>query len=459
MSPEFNINKLSPAIKRVVGKVILGTPLAALLMSSGTIDNKNVPAPNIKIPTPVSDKPLEETWSFVGTAKVYFNNEHLPIKYVKNDGAEIVFDIQKTKQIKDRAIISGEPEILTVIIHEIESAAKNVFPYSKEHPKTKELPEDVLSKEDLEKRGVKIIQADNTNLYIREGAFTKDAPLADFNSTGRQLTVVLLEGTEVSRHFMNDPRYSQFRKLLPEKHRDINKYKEKQIEFLEKELKNARLDFKKQNSMSEPYITWLKTQVYKYKKALSDEQILAEILDRFPDNIGSYFAKDKVRSVIYVAVGTPMRRPRTETIIFFDQSGATRTQSEIVYAGIGTQPMSNQTHLDPASFLQRLGLILNPPPLKSDYRPYGGITPGFVLRHEIAHDQLITQRVIGGEKENRREYDTDIKAMEGIRNAWEKWEKSGFTDNSGYYFVFSLPEGGYILTEHRQSNANTPPGT
>ena len=45
-------NKLTSAVKKVAGKVILGTPLAALLISSSSIENPNIPAPNIKEPTP-----------------------------------------------------------------------------------------------------------------------------------------------------------------------------------------------------------------------------------------------------------------------------------------------------------------------------------------------------------------------------------------------------------------------
>lgn len=50
---------LKVRLKRGVGKVILGTPLAALLISSGSIDNPNVPNPNIKESIPAS-APLPE---------------------------------------------------------------------------------------------------------------------------------------------------------------------------------------------------------------------------------------------------------------------------------------------------------------------------------------------------------------------------------------------------------------
>jgi hypothetical protein len=39
--------------------------------------------------------------------------------------------------------------------------------------------------------------------------------------------------------------------------------------------------------------------------------------------------------------------------------------------------------------------------------------------------------------------------MDGISRAWKKWVDSGYKDDSGYYFVFSLPGGGYIMTKHK----------
>lgn len=63
MSPELNQappkkdrrndnRSLKSRLKKAAGKVILGTPIAGLILSSGNVDNPNIPAPNIKDPTP-----------------------------------------------------------------------------------------------------------------------------------------------------------------------------------------------------------------------------------------------------------------------------------------------------------------------------------------------------------------------------------------------------------------------
>lgn len=96
-------------------------------------------------------------------------------------------------------------------------------------------------------------------------------------------------------------------------------------------------------------------------------------------------------------------------------------------------------------------------PDKPESYPYGAQTAGLTLRHESAHDEFIAQKFMKGEAPHYSEYDTDMKAMETIRNAWERWERSEFTDNSGYYFIFSLPEGGYILTENKSPTNSTAP--
>lgn len=61
ISPELNQAPLKKdnksvksRLKKVAGKVIMGTPLAGLILSSGIVDNPNVPVLNIKEPIPVS---------------------------------------------------------------------------------------------------------------------------------------------------------------------------------------------------------------------------------------------------------------------------------------------------------------------------------------------------------------------------------------------------------------------
>lgn len=49
-----NDKSVKSSLKRLAGKVIMRTPLAGLILSSGNVDNPNFPPPNIKEPTPVT---------------------------------------------------------------------------------------------------------------------------------------------------------------------------------------------------------------------------------------------------------------------------------------------------------------------------------------------------------------------------------------------------------------------
>ena len=95
-------------------------------------------------------------------------------------------------------------------------------------------------------------------------------------------------------------------------------------------------------------------------------------------------------------------------------------------------PKANQSCLDSED------LHFNPKPQPSDPNSYIVVEPrptGYALRHELNHFL-----------HPRDEYKTDTLALGGIRKAWDTWRSSNYTDNTGYYLSFSLPEGGFIVS-------------
>ena len=358
-----------------------------------------------------------------------------------------------------------------------------------EHPRTSELPKDVLSEEELKKRGIEIIQADNTNLYIREGAFAQGEPLADFNNGDRELTIVLINGPVVSPYFMSDPKYAEVKKLLPEeirKEESIVQYREKrvkeqelQVEYFRQDAKELAEEIQTQQNPSQHLLDKLseakgqvllhKLFVEMYKNVITEKDILAEmaLTSQSRDKAGlhqvlygnslTFFSdgsrtenRSIVDATIFLAVGQ-VENQRYKVIYFMPEG---EIGSLIWSSGLGEdlRPLSRQTHPNLKDF--HINSMASPEdPLSY---PYGAQTPGQTLRHEVQHD---LEKREGWVKEGRtaenNEYNTDMKAMETIRQAWEKWENSGFKNNSGYYFVFSLPEGGYILTKHEPSDSTT----
>ena len=108
-------------------------------------------------------------------------------------------------------------------------------------------------------------------------------------------------------------------------------------------------------------------------------------------------------------------------MVFFGPDGKIHTYSTTFRFGPGSiTPKGKDSHPNPADFL------VNPKATSDDPKsyPYSGQTAGQSLRHELEHDLLIKQNFIEGKGLDYSEYNTDVGAMNGIQEAWEKWEKS-----------------------------------
>ncbi|MDO8599828.1 MAG: hypothetical protein Q7R44_00240, partial [bacterium] len=144
-------------------------------------------------------------------------------------------------------------------------------------------------------------------------------------------------------------------------------------------------------------------------------------------------------STIVIAVGKTFQEFQG---LFFDELGNLVSVGRR-YGRSGLN--SDQTYPDPSSFK----LNPNASPKGPDFYPYGAQTLGFALRHEISHDILMAQQWNNSGTMDTNEYDTDMKAMESLKQAWERWVNSGYKDNSGYPFILRLPDGTYILTRKK----------
>jgi len=395
-----------------------------------------------------------------GLIRIAIDKEGLPVSYLSPDGKEIGFDRAEIQKLKEKAVANKEPEVITILSL---PASKNVDPtyltsYTDKHPRVLELPKDVLSNEELQKRGVIIVQSPKTNLYIRESAFGENGPLADFNDAAqKKLTIVLIDGPIVSRGFIDDLNQPFVRLLLPSTI-DVSGYRSKKIAFAEEQLKMGRT-----STSTDDELLWLKAQLYKYQKTLNDKEVAVETIlteqgQNDTDMIGRHiyeydYERDSndrqisstlnKRTTIFLAVGENKSINQRE-VLGFDRNGKfinrpVWTQLELYDRG----PQPKETYPNPSD----IKLNLNNP-YGYLYEPNG---LGFTLEHEIGHYRANL-------KGENSEKNADTYAMDTISNAWKVWEKSGYTDNSKYPFVFSLrPEqgGGYILTGGVEMNKNT----
>ncbi len=418
-----------------------------------------------------------------------------PISYKTPNGKEVIFDKQEIRNIAEKAQANKESEILTIIEIPSQIAKTNPKP-SVEHPVLKELSKDVLTTEELAKKGIKILQSTNTDLHIRKSAFEKGGLFEDYNSGKNELIIALINSTLTTDAAMpNSPDWdivkaaylltgSIFEKKATKV--DVAQYRQTQVFKLQKGIDELRI---KRTSSQDPdkegldsFITGLKIKLLELAK-LPDEVLRQQIETQVSHSSKSGFfttrpgKNGKEISIIGIAVGEGIK-DSSKIVITAKPDGTFQFMEGRDTGSKGRSPSAEQSTINPLIFK------LNPDasPQKPNSYPYSGIQdisgPGYTLRHEIAHNDLIVGYLLKREnandfqgpsgaddrfeefmknigKANMSEYDADMKAVEGLKQAWEKWKNSGYTDNSGYPFVFRLPDGsGYILTKNIAGNDN-----
>lgn len=396
-------------------------------------------------PAEITKEPEYDYSEDLGVQVAFDKKSGLPVKYTLN-GKEVKFDTEQMKRLKAEAITSGEPQIATVILldNAIQRNKGNYgseSDYSVEHPKTNNLPGDVLSEEELASRGVSIIQVpDITTLYIRKGAFEEGNPLAAFSNGSRKLTIVLLDGSVIDQKYLTDPKYKDLVNSIPQENRSVKDRRDfmvgnavSNIDGIREAIKKLRDSNKPIDSALEDLLFEQKKIEYRYKNVMTDDQIKKEYFD--PQAQGNHFLS-KGNTTIFISLGG---HTYNQVTVYIDPNGFGRIRAETISGSEG-HLSRRQTYPNPADFTRDPSAS----PDKPLSYPYGAQTPGLVVRHELAHD-LLESRLTPVYSE----YMADEIAMEEIRKAWDKWQKSGYKDNTGYHFVFSLPPqagGGYILT-------------
>lgn len=448
--------QVSELVRANVNKALFTAAGVGIILSSGCGNTENSSISNTPIPIHASAETHGYNWKDMSEGvKVAFDKEGLPVEFKLIDGTNGVFDREEVKRIKKKAIVSKEPEIISQVIQVFGTSDPDYTKpsYSKEHPKVTELPDDVLSNEELKKRGVTIFQAPNTKFYIRENAFAEGGILAGFNSTGRNLTIVLSNGNTTGT-YLDNASYAESIGKLNSRNKEIPPMKEKKIKYLKQKLESLRQDKEGDSRLGTDHnddILYTKMIIEEYR-TLNDERVIEDYTDEIYSGdmvLGRY--KRGYDPTIFISVQE--QGDYYIRAFYFDPKGVFAT--DLLHIGYGLEfPKDFPTHPNPKDFKLNSEVFSDNRSKVYDYEMYA---PGFTVRHEFKHDELIQGKIDKGEKPNESEQEADIRAMQGIQLAWEKWEKSGFTDNSGYDFVFSLSKGGYILTENKSSSDSASP--
>lgn len=413
-------------------------------------------------PTPTA-KPTEQIpttrdyWVGEGVTLIV-DSEGVPIEY-SILGSGFGSNLQKLDRAevlaaREKARVSGEPEVFNVILWSTESGPQEFVP-TDERPKTKTLPTDTLTEDELAERGITIIQGDETKLHIRTGAFVEGELLDTFDPNGEQkLKIVLVDGPAVLGNFLGAEKYDGVRDLVgavsPE---DIQQFRERMAQMAVDSLNAARseLPTTKEADLSSQwdYMLLMKHLVHNYLEGLSDEEIMSRmpIPGKAVSAAGYYTADDEGR-VVFVSVGK-LKRNTASLILAFLPTGEWVTSYMYPESNRDNEPKGSQTHPDPNDYFGMEEGDLCKEKESGDYL-VGGITPGATTRHELVHDWRMSAHwdKFSSSEERFSECETEEQMLRSLQAAHDKWVASGYIDDSGYYLVFELDDGSYILTNN-----------
>lgn len=398
--------------------------------------------------------------------QVTFDKEHKPDSYYfAGDQEKTKFNINpgKAAELQKKAIDNKEVQLLQVIPVDINRVHSGVEIKS-EHTVATELPADVLTSEELKQRGIEIIQADNTDLHLRKGIFEKGGLLEDYTDGSNTLTIALFNGS--FNKIVTDPRYQKVKDKYYEylkgknANRDPEYYRKAMIDSLPERMSSS--------GVTDEEIALVKAKIERYRNA-AQMSLLEELSGvRKSMEAGLFLSTDSAPHNATILASVGHQKDNFNLIVYIDSKGKVQVTAVHFDAVEGNIPASWQNYPNPNWFINDPNASESNP---QSYAFTGGNTaqgqiPGFLIRHELAHNVLIgraqrvklsqfkrsdgtldmvayTKATMSGDGS---EYHTDQLAWKTYKEAYDKWEKSGFKDNSGYYLVLRTSNGkGYIF--------------
>lgn len=186
----------------------------------------------------------QELRSGVIVATVLFDTDGTPIKYNLNDGQEVVFDRQKAKDLRAKAMSNGEDMILDINVNfgvGLSVAQNEVLPTGVEHQVLKELPRGVLSAAELAPRGLELINPSNMELFVSPNTFNKGELFEGIDGIRQKMVLLLLNGPMIDRAYLTDPKLEKYQNLL-------NARAEKMVGYRQQRLIDAQQYMQQKNS-------------------------------------------------------------------------------------------------------------------------------------------------------------------------------------------------------------------
>lgn len=413
---------------------------------------------------------ISVTPDFEESEKVEFilGQDQIPNIALFRDGSSLQLDRNKVLTSLETAKRSGMPQVIDGQVASIptwkEKEAQGIPRFS--------LPDDVVSEQDLSEKGIKIIQPDNTHLYIRESAFMQGGPLETFNIGKRNLTIVLVDGPTPTEQFMKDARYDSVRQWVHLDSVVSKKYRQNYILKTEADLEMYENLFKKytkdQKEREINYLLGSMAENYFWENKLTEVEVsdIARMRHDF-FTFGGYHIGPVISSSLsetgfnmhgesLIFIATTGREPKRliGRIVFALPNGQVKALvKELGDIGGGLMdltPDPEQNLLTPEQINENAALMEGirrwhgEPTTKNSYK-FGFDTSAWSLRHELKHDAFIGGRLFLGQAPDSSEWDTDIAVEKDVVQAYKFKEETG--NDALYSFLLSVPPeygGGFI---------------
>lgn len=299
----FAIIKSAPYLREELAKLEARNDKPLVGIEQVNIDpGKNFP------PTLTIEKPIEK--DLTDPSEGAHIRVDLNGKIVGLVTSEVNFSIDpaKAEKARERAIKEGTYQVVDVFTDRRESYSAYQFGAyglnqeyldNKNHPFLTELPDDVLSEEELAERGVEIIQGNQAKLFIRSGAFREGQVLEGYSKDGRKLRIVNIESIALFRQGIPEGKYQDVRHIIPEFPKDaLREAIELKAEFHLNEAKKEAMLLQGQNPIEshtaeENYMSNLVLAEATKRGKVKDRELISFALENLRQEIDlPHYAQD-----------------------------------------------------------------------------------------------------------------------------------------------------------------------
>jgi hypothetical protein len=367
-------------------------------------------------------------------------NTRIPTRWQDSQGNSGTFDREALLALNQQAITNNETRFLTP--QRVQQERSSPTLNQSERPLITDLPEDIVSHEELSARGIEVIASPKRSLTFRQSMFEQGGIL-DFHqqANDQRLKIVLVDNPTLSRYAFEDTRYDSVREIIDDIFLEENLLSPEQIrqhyrESFEAHMRSSSFGRDEIAAKAEAIVT------------LTDQEIIDWGI--YPHSVGGLHQQqghresltdtcaifmpmgDRPRNVDFLVVKTqPQENQFSVSVVTIDTS-----------VDLGLSPSkalsSNQSYPEPAQF----ELTDSESTLLAGVNPET-TTPGFVLRHELFHHRRHYLESTNAEVEGSvdSESQTDIDARNSIEEAFTHQQATG--SDSKYAVILSSIDNGY----------------